>query len=67
MSEKHFDMSGMEFFDVASETEMKYFYPENDHPFAGWIAYKHPDGQWVSLRKASDQDLVRLKRPTNER
>ncbi len=23
----------------------------------GWLAYQHPDGQWVSLRKASEDDL----------
>jgi hypothetical protein len=22
----------------------------------GWIVYKHPDGQWVTLRKATDAD-----------
>lgn len=25
-------------------------------PRKGWVAYKHPEGQWVSLRKASKQD-----------
>lgn len=26
----------------------------------GWIVYKHPDGQWVSLRKATDADHLEL-------
>ena len=25
-----------------------------------WLFYKHPDGQWVSLRKATDEDLDKL-------
>lgn len=28
----------------------------------GWLLYKHPDGQWVTLRKATDDDLVYLNR-----
>lgn len=23
----------------------------------GWLLYRHPDGQWVSLRKATDADI----------
>lgn len=26
----------------------------------GWILYRHPDGQWVSLRKATDPDFAAL-------
>jgi hypothetical protein len=22
-----------------------------------WLFYRHPDGQWVSLRKANEQDV----------
>jgi len=25
-----------------------------------WVAYKHPDGQWVSLRKATEADKLSL-------
>jgi hypothetical protein len=27
--------------------------------FYGWVFYKHPDGQWVTLRKATEQELSR--------
>lgn len=37
----------------------------------GWIAYRHPDGQWVSLRVATDIDrhsiLSRLDKERGER
>ncbi len=25
-------------------------------PYAGWLCYRHPDGQWVTLREATDDD-----------
>jgi hypothetical protein len=31
-----------------------------DGPFKGWICYKHPDGQWVSLRRATEEDREKL-------
>ena len=27
-----------------------------------WLFYKHPDGQWVSLRKASDSDYKEIEK-----
>lgn len=26
-------------------------------PWKGWVVYKHPDGQWVSLDKATQVDF----------
>lgn len=26
-----------------------------------WLCYKHPDGQWVTLRKVTDEDIAMLK------
>lgn len=26
----------------------------------GWLLFKHPDGQWVTLRKATDDDIAKL-------
>jgi hypothetical protein len=31
--------------------------PDSKHELAGWILYRHPDGQWVTLRKATDRDI----------
>lgn len=28
--------------------------------FDGWLMYQHPDGQLVSLRKPTEEDLVNL-------
>lgn len=26
--------------------------------YFGWVFYRHPDGQWVTLRKATDAEIV---------
>ena len=50
------DPVGLEFFDTATKKRMKYVYPDSPH-WTGWILYKHPDGQWVTLRKATYADV----------
>ena len=40
--------------------EMMYCYPDSKHELAGWILYRHPDGQWVTLRKATDADVEEI-------
>jgi hypothetical protein len=57
-----FDIPGLEFFDLASQRMMKYVYPDTRHWTAGWILFQHPDGQWVTLRKATDQDVEVINR-----
>lgn len=32
------------------------------NPFYGWVFWKHPDGQYVSVRKAYDEELSQAKR-----
>lgn len=54
------DVPGLEFFDAASNRMLKYVYPDTPHWAAGWILYKHPDGQWVTLRKATEDDVSRI-------
>ena len=51
------DPKGTRFYDLQSGREMLLVL---EGPFNGWIAYRHPDGQWVTLRKATDDDLVRI-------
>lgn len=29
-------------------------------PYAGWLCRRHPDGQWVTVRIATDEDRTRL-------
>jgi hypothetical protein len=50
----------IEFYDGGSSRQMKYVYPDSPHSFAGWLFYRHPDGQWVSLRKATDDDICKI-------
>ena len=44
----------------ANGKEMMYCYPDSNHELAGWILYRHPDGQWVTLRKATDRDICAM-------
>ena len=60
------DPAGLEFYDARSERWMKYVYPDTPHWTAGWILYKHPDGQWVTLRKATDDDIAVMNRAVSE-
>jgi len=52
-----FNPPGVAFFDLRSGRQMKRV---TSGPWSGWIVYKHPDGQWVSLRKANDVDNRRI-------
>ncbi len=59
----NYEPKGRRFFDTASNREM--ILVAEGEKFAGWLCYRHPDGQWVSLRKATQDDLVKLEsRPT---
>ena len=56
---EHYDPPGLNF--EANGKQMKYCYPDCPREsLRGWLLYKHPDGQWVSLRKATDDDLARI-------
>lgn len=35
---------------------------DQQHSAYGWVYYKHPDGQWVTLRKASGDEIYRAER-----
>jgi hypothetical protein len=50
----------------ANGKEMMYCYPDSKHDLAGWILYRHPDGQWVTLRKATDQDISAMSRAVSK-
>jgi hypothetical protein len=52
-----FEPKGLRFYDLNSGRRMLLVDDEERADIAGWIAYKHPDGKWVSLRKATDADL----------
>ena len=52
-----FDVTPLKFYDAANQREMMYIYPDTKHWCAGWLLYRHPDGQWVTLRKATGADI----------
>ena len=47
------------FYDSASNREMALI---GEGSYKGWIVYKHPDGQWVTLRKATEADHSAIRR-----
>lgn len=51
-SASHYEPKGYKFRD-ARNGEMMLVY---EGEWKGWLAYRHPDGQWVSLRKATPAD-----------
>lgn len=53
------DPRGLRFYERSSGKVMKLVDdPASD--WNGWLLYRHPDGQWVTLRKATDEDRTRL-------
>jgi len=46
---------GKQFYDAASERHMILV---EEGSWRGWLAYQHPDGQWASLRVATEEDLA---------
>lgn len=54
MSEPY-EPRGVRFFDRRSGREM-ILVQEPGSDFDGWLCYRHPDGQWVSLREATADD-----------
>lgn len=57
MSDNNYTPNGDQFYDKAS-CRMMLLVTEGH--FKDWICYKHPDGQWVTLRKATDDDKDRI-------
>ncbi len=51
-SAAHYEPNGYKFRD-AKNGEMMLVY---EGEWKDWLAYRHPDGQWVSLRKATPAD-----------
>lgn len=57
----NYEPKGVEFFDCASSRTMLLVADdESRKEIRGWVLYRHPDGQWVTLRKATDEDLDRI-------
>lgn len=50
---EHYEPKGLKFYDKASA---RYMILVEQGPYRGWICYKHPDSQWVTLREATEED-----------
>lgn len=57
--DRRFQPNGIKFFDVRSQREMLLI-SEPGSDDNGWICWQHPDGQWVTLRKANGRDILSL-------
>jgi hypothetical protein len=53
-----YEPKGIRFYDSASRREMLLVTEAGPHN--GWLCVRHPDGQWVTARKASVDDLARV-------
>ena len=53
-----YEPKGIRFFDAISNRQM--ILVAEGESFAGWLCYRHPDGQWVSLRKANEDDIAKI-------
>ena len=51
--EEAYNPKGIHFYEYASGREM--LLVEEGH-MKGWLCYRHPGGQWVTLREATEED-----------
>lgn len=58
-----YEPKGVRFYDAASDREMLLVTEEG--PQKDWICWRHPDGQWVTLRKATEKDRLSLARASD--
>ncbi len=58
MSATNWQPQGVIFFDNASKRQM--LLVGEGEAYAGWLCYKHPDGHWVTLRKATEDDREKI-------
>jgi hypothetical protein len=52
-----YEPPGIRFHDGATRRDMVLV---TDGPSKGWLCYRHPDGQWVTLRVATVGDLATI-------
>ena len=51
-------LEGIRFCDASSSRERLLV---EEGPYKGWLCYKHPDGQWVTLREATKDEIATIK------
>ena len=55
MPRKIYEPKGIRFFDVGHGNREMIILAESER-HAGWLCYRHPDGEWVTLREATAED-----------
>lgn len=55
-----YEPPGIKFWSQSRQQEMILVSRQANSPAAGWLCYRHPDGQWVTLRKATKADYAEL-------
>ena len=50
-----YEPKGVRFYDVISRREM--LLVGDGEPMEGWLCFRHPDGQWVTQRLATPEDI----------
>lgn len=53
-----YEPKGLRFYDLGRRCEM--ILVHEGERYAGWLCYRHPDGQWMTLRKATEDDRARI-------
>lgn len=48
--------NGIKFFDKANNNREMLLVDDKKSSANGWLCYRHPDGQWVTLREATQKD-----------
>jgi hypothetical protein len=53
-----FEPKGVRFYDALNKREM--LLVADGESFGGWLCYRHKDGQWVTLKRATQDDRDRI-------
>lgn len=53
-------LPGVSFFDDATKRKMRYIYPSVKHWCAGWILVQNANGGWMTMRRATDEDVASI-------
>ena len=53
-----YEPEGFRFYDMARQCEM--LLVAEGEPYAGMLCWRHPDGQWVTMREATAADIAIL-------
>lgn len=70
MSNKSFDVGslhGITFYDAKSTCYIRYICPDASHWVAGWLVRQTKGGQWITMRKATQEDIEVINRTVTDK